>query len=192
MTVRKIRVFVSSVGGSLKPTRAQIIEDLNKSGYDVTAMERFGAQPTVPLEVCLGELRKSDAFVLLVGPRYGSVLPQGISYTHAEFREARSAGIPVFAIRIPTDANVEADERTLLEAFSTEVGSTTTYDGLAAGETLDRISPRVLAALSRARDRGELGHKFSVFQKYDRYFAPQLVEGRALFDHDGPFVGRET
>src|SRR5262249_62299712 len=133
----------------------------------------------------------SDAFVLLVGPRYGSVLPQGISYTHAEFREARSAGIPVFAIRIPTDPNVEADERIQLEAFSTEVGSTTTYDGLAPAETFDRVSPRVLAALSSARDRGELGHKFLVFQKYDRYFAPQLVEGRALFDHNGPFVGRE-
>ena len=92
MTTRNIRVFVSSVSGGLEGTRNQIIQDLNKAGYDVSAMERFGAQPTVPLDVCLNELRNSDAVVLIIGPRYGSLLPQGISYTHAEFERHRVLG----------------------------------------------------------------------------------------------------
>src|SRR5688500_7353286 len=114
MNTRAIRVFVSSVSGGLEGTRNQIIQDLNKAGYDVGAMERFGAQPNVPLDVCLNELRNSHAMVLLIGPRYGSVLPQGISYTHAEFREAQGVGIPVFAIRVPDDPQLGTDERTRL------------------------------------------------------------------------------
>ncbi len=119
MTARKIRIFVSSVAGSLKATRGQIIQDLNKAGYDVTAMERFGAQPTVPLDVCLSELRKSDAVVLLIGPRYGSVLPQGIR-THTrslgrhealEFPSSRSAFPPMRAMRRTIGPNSKPSQR---------------------------------------------------------------------------------
>jgi len=191
MNARSIRVFVSSVSGGLENTRNQIIQDLRKAAYDVSAMEQFGAQPSVPLDVCLNELRKADALVLLIGPRYGSVLPQGISYTHAEFREAQGLGIPIFAIRVPDDPHLGADERTKLDSFSTEVGGTTTYDALAAGEALERVSPRVLAALSSARDRGDIGSRYSVFQRYERYFAPELAQSGALFSHEGPFIGRQ-
>ena len=190
MNAPKIKTFVSSVSAQLKSTRSQIIQDLSKAGYDVSAMERFGAQPAVPLDVCLGEVRISDVAILLVGPRYGSLLPQGISYTHAEYREAQGAGIPVIAIRIPDDEGLDAEERAQLKAFAAEVGSTTTYDFLAPDERLERISPKVLAALTSARNRGDIGHRFSVFQEYERYFGPLLLQGRALLTHEGPFVGR--
>src|SRR5438067_13250612 len=95
-----VRVFVSSVAAGLEATRKQIISDLQKAGYDVGAMERFGAQPTIPIDVCLREVRRSDVVILLIGPRYGSLLLQGISYTQAEVREAQCAGIPVFAFRL--------------------------------------------------------------------------------------------
>ena len=85
-------------------------------------MESFGAQPDPPLDVCLRELRKSDVVVLIVGPRYGSLLLQGISYTQAEFREARALGIPVLAIRVPDAADLQQDEKDQLAAFLTEVG----------------------------------------------------------------------
>ena len=42
-----IRVFVSSVSRGLEAAREQIISDLQTAGYDVDAMERFGAQPQV-------------------------------------------------------------------------------------------------------------------------------------------------
>ena len=101
-----VRVFVSSVSVGLEVTRRQLIADLHKAGYDVGAMERFGAQPTIPIDVCLKEVRKSGIVVLLIGPRYGSALPQEVSYTHAEFREAQGAGIPVLAFRLPDDTSV--------------------------------------------------------------------------------------
>ena len=190
MDTPNIKTFVSSVSEQLESTRSQIIQDLSKAGYDVSAMERFGAQPEAPRDVCLGEVRTSDIVILLVGPRYGSMLPQGISYTHAEYREAQGAGVPVIAIRIPDDEGLDAEERALLKVFAEEVGSTTTYDSLAPGESFERISPKVLAALTSARDRGDIGHRFSVFQEHERYFGP-LLQGQALFTHRGPFVGRE-
>ena len=190
MDTDTIKIFVSSVSTQLERTRIQIIQDLSNAGYDVRAMEGFGARPTIPLDVCLRELQSSDIVVLLVGPRYGSLLPQGISYTHAEYREAQGEGLPVIAIRIPDDEGLDAEERTLLEVFAEEVGSTTTYASLAPGESLERISPKVLAALTSARDRGDIGHRFSFFQEYERYFWP-LLQGGALLTHEGPFVGRE-
>lgn len=187
-----VRVFVSSVSVGLEVTRRQLIADLHKAGYDVGAMERFGAQPTIPIDVCLKEVRKSGIVVLLIGPRYGSALPQGISYTHAEFREAQGAGIPVLAFRLPDDTSVSDEERVQLASFAIEVGSTATYDTLSPSEPLERLSPKVLAALSSARDRGDIGRRFSVFQKYERFFAAQLGDTPALFNHEGPFIGREA
>ena len=44
-----IGVFVSSVSLGLEATRKQIISDLQTAGYEVGAMERFGAQPQAQL-----------------------------------------------------------------------------------------------------------------------------------------------
>ena len=46
MDTRTIKIFVSSVSKQLESTRKQIIQDLSKAGYDVRAMEKFGAQPS--------------------------------------------------------------------------------------------------------------------------------------------------
>lgn len=129
--------------------------------------------------------------ILLIGPRYGSLLPQGISYTHAEFREAQGAGTAVLAFRIPDDPSLPSDESARLAALVTEVGGASTYDRLLPTDSLERLSARVLAALSSAKDRGELAHRFSVFQRYERFFAGQLGDTSALFNHEGPFIGRE-
>ena len=69
------------------------------------------------------------------------------------------------------------------------VGATTTYVALSPDDSLDRLPGRVLATLSSAMNRGELGHRFSMFQRYDRFFAGQLGGTTALFNHEGPFVG---
>jgi hypothetical protein len=187
-----IRVFVSSVSKGLVPVRQQILSQLRTAGYDVGAMESFGAQSDPPLDVCLRELRKSDVVVLMVGPRYGSLLPQGISYTQAEFREARALGLPVLAFRVPDGPEVEQDEKDKLAAFLTEVGSLTTYKALATGDSLDSLSGEILAALTAARDRGQLGNRYSIFQPFDRFFSKQLGANASLFSHEGPFVGREN
>lgn len=186
-----IRVFVSSVARGLLALRQQIIAHLRAAGYDVGAMESFGAQPDPSIEVCLRELRKADVVVLVLGPRYGSVLPQGISYTQAEFREARALGIPVLAFRLPDDPAIDTHEQAQLSAFVTEIGSVTTYAALGPRDAPELLSGQIQAALTAARDRGQLGGRYSPFQRYDRYFAKQLGDNPPLFNHEGPLFGRE-
>ena len=186
-----IRVFLSSVSVGLEDIRAQIIDDLRTANFDIGSMEQFGAQPTAPIDVCLREVRKADVVVLLIGPRYGSLLPQGISYTHAEFRAAQGAGIPVLGFRLPHASGLASDERHRLDSFVTEVSSTVLYDALSPDDSLERLYAKVQIALSSARDRGDLGHRFSFFQKYERFFSLQLGDKPAFVNHEGPFIGRD-
>ena len=186
-----IRVFLSSVSVGLEAIRARIIDDLQTANFDIGSMERFGAQPTAPIDVCLREVRKADVVVLLIGPRYGSLLPQGISYTHAEFRAAQGAGIPVLGFRLPYASGLASDEHDRLDSFVTEVSSTALYHALSPDDSLERLCTKVQIALSSAKDRGDLGPRFSIFQKYERFFALQLGDTPAFVNHEGPFIGRD-
>jgi len=58
-------------------------------------MEFFGAREGRPLETCLEEVRKSDILVVVIGHRYGTLVPdQQISYTEAEYQEGHGLGKP--------------------------------------------------------------------------------------------------
>ena len=181
-----IRAFVSSVSKGLEKVRAQLIAMLRKADYDVCAMEDFGAQGMPPLDVCLRQLRDSDVVVLIVGPRYGSELPDGVSYTHAEFREAQARTVPLLAFRLTPDPTLEPRERDKLDGFLAEVGRAVKWDSAAE----DTLPATVMAALRKAESRGELIGRFSLFQPYERYFQPFLGQGAPVFNHDGPFIGR--
>jgi len=58
-------------------------------------MEQFGAQLQMSIDVCLREIRKAEVVILLIGPRYGSLLPQGISEVPTA-RPARPPPLPPF------------------------------------------------------------------------------------------------
>jgi hypothetical protein len=187
-----VKVFVSSVSKGLEDTRRQLFDALRVGNYQLVNMEAFGARPSPPLDVCLSELRTADAVIVIIGPRYGSLISTGdVSFTHEEFREAKRHGIPVLVVRIPSDANVDKAEEQKIKAFTDEAAKEVTY----ALVTPDRLSAIVLASLTSARDRGELGHRFLLFQKWDLFFAhflPSATCKAPLFNHSGPFVGRES
>lgn len=52
------------------------------------SMEFFGARAEQPIKTCLQEVRASDVLVVIIGHRYGSIVPElGISYSEAEYAE---------------------------------------------------------------------------------------------------------
>ena len=58
-------------------------------------MEFFGARSGQPLETCLAEVRRSNILVVIVGHRYGTVIPgMGLSFSHAEYEEGYRHGKP--------------------------------------------------------------------------------------------------
>ena len=58
-------------------------------------MEFFGARAEAPIETCLEEVRRSDVVVVIVGLRYGSLVPGcDVSFSEAEYNEAYSLRKP--------------------------------------------------------------------------------------------------
>jgi hypothetical protein len=109
-------------------------------------LEYFGATDVPALERCIDEVRRSDAYILILGTRYGFV-PQGYdkSITELEYDEAVARNKPVLAFVLSDDAPVkrsslEADPVLIakLETFKRRVRSSLlvsifeSKDGLAA------------------------------------------------------------
>lgn len=183
-----IRVFVSSVSRGMEETRAQLVNQLRTAQFHVVNMETFGARDERPLDVCLREIGSADAAVVIVGPRYGAFTPgQEISYTHAEYREAKRLGIPVLAFVLDQFDESDTLKQRHLRAFVDEAGQSLTYKVVAANQ----LSAEVLASLSATAHRGQLGPRYSLFQPWERFFGQQLKRDHA-FNHLSHFVGRET
>ncbi len=75
MTNSPLRVYVSSTFGDLAEHRAAGREATMRIGAIAVVMEQFGANSESPLEICRDEVLRSDVIVLVLGHRYGAVLP---------------------------------------------------------------------------------------------------------------------
>lgn len=114
MTNRRVRTFISSTITDLAVARERIDRSLTElEVFEVIRSETLPAMEDASRRVCLEEVRAADVVVLLVGSTYGYVPPQnnaeGLSVTHLEIREARRAGVPLFAF--PRQIEAERDKR---------------------------------------------------------------------------------
>jgi hypothetical protein len=87
-------------------------------------MAYFAAREGKPAEYCEQQVRECDVYVVLVGFRYGSLVPDrddGVSYTELEFRAATDAGIPRLVFLLDEDPPVPRRlvdfDQTAVEAF---------------------------------------------------------------------------
>src|SRR4051812_6659701 len=92
-----MKVFISSPQKGLRAERAAVRRALTPD-YEIEAMEGFGSSGLPSLDTCQASLRQCRACILILGPRYGTRVPgTDISYTEAEYEEARDRGIKVCA-----------------------------------------------------------------------------------------------
>ena len=105
-----LTVFISSTFSDLISHRDVLNRELRRAGHKVERMEDFGSSGATPLDACLSAIDRSDVVVLLIGHRYGSIIPNGgVSYTEAEYEYAQASGYQIFAyIRDGFDLAVEA------------------------------------------------------------------------------------
>lgn len=69
-------------------------------GHEPRRFEDYTALPVPSREACLRGVEAADAYVLLLGPSYGDLLPDtGKSPTEEEFTVAKRRGIPILAFR---------------------------------------------------------------------------------------------
>src|SRR5215213_5134892 len=86
-----VQVFVSSTRVDLLRERRAAENAIRSLNLHFNGMEYFGARANRSIETCLEEVRASDIFVLIVGFRYGSYVPDtNISFTEREYIEAES------------------------------------------------------------------------------------------------------
>src|SRR5471032_1147594 len=130
---KKLQVFISSTYTDLIEERQAAVAAVLKAGHIPAGMELFSAGDKSQLLTIRSWIEQSDAYMLILGGRYGSIEPDsGLSYTELEFNYAVELGKPLFAIVITEsgldsklkDRGAEVMERehgTLLREFRTKV-----------------------------------------------------------------------
>lgn len=115
----RVKVFISSVGAFLKEERNALPAFLQVADHEPLRFEDFTAQDRSSREACLAGVDAADVYVLLLGPKYGTPLPDSDrAPTAEEFTRARQRGIPILVFNKDVD---EPDEPAQAE-FKQEVG----------------------------------------------------------------------
>jgi hypothetical protein len=105
MEMRK--VFISSVVGGFEEFRAASKRAVELMGDRPIMCEDFGARPHSSETACITEVESSDAYILVLGQRFGYSTPDDISVTQAEFRAAKKVGKPILVFVQNTEMEPE-------------------------------------------------------------------------------------
>lgn len=151
---KSLTIFVSSTFADLVNEREGVVEAITRLQHQYDSMEFFGARSERPIETCLAEVRRSDVLVVIVGHRYGSIVPEmGISFTEAEYNEGHRLGKPSLVYLrddnvpiLPKHIERDPEKMTLLEKFKDTLRSRHT---VASFRDAHGLSLAVAADLSR-------------------------------------------
>lgn len=95
-----MRIFISSVRRGLEVERDALPGLIKALGHEPVRFEDFSAQSAPSREACIKGVESSDAYLLILGPHYGTVFPEtGQSATHDEWVAAQRAGIARYVFR---------------------------------------------------------------------------------------------
>ncbi len=107
-------IFISSVRSGLEEERDALPGLVRALGHEPIRFEDFSAQSAPSRQACLDQVLASDAYLLILGPHYGTVFPEtGQSPTHDEWIAAEQAGIPRFVFR-KTGVDLDAEQQAFL------------------------------------------------------------------------------
>jgi len=106
MSERRYQVFVSSTFLDLQEERSKVIEALLGMQAFPAGMELFPASDESQWELIRRVIDDSDHHIVILGGRYGSQAPDGLSYTEKEYRYAVETGTPVLGFVRADPGNV--------------------------------------------------------------------------------------
>lgn len=121
---KRYQVFVSSTFVDLQEERQEVMQALLELDCIPAGMELFPAGNDDQWSLIKKVIDDCDYYLVIVGGRYGSQGPDGLSYTEMEYRYATEQGKPVMAFLhkapgdIPANRSEETkDGRDKLQAF---------------------------------------------------------------------------
>lgn len=94
---KRYQVFVSSTYEDLREERQEVMQALLELDCIPSGMELFPAANEDQWTLIKGVIDDCDYYVVVIGGRYGSVGPAGVSYTQMEYEYAVNQGKPVIA-----------------------------------------------------------------------------------------------
>jgi hypothetical protein len=125
---KRYQVFVSSTYADLQEERSYVIRTLMEMDCIPSGMELFPAIDEEQFEFIKKVIDDCDYYLLIIGGRYGSLAPEGISYTKKEYDYAIERGLKVIAFlhenpdNIPVaKSEIDAASRQKLLEFREEV-----------------------------------------------------------------------
>ncbi|WAS94202.1 DUF4062 domain-containing protein [Nannocystis punicea] len=95
---KRYQIFVSSTYTDLKDERAKVIQTLMEMDCIPAGMELFPAADEEQWQFIKKVIDDCDYYLLIIGGRYGSTTPEGISYTEKEYDYAVDKGLKVIAL----------------------------------------------------------------------------------------------
>lgn len=124
----RYQIFVSSTYSDLQAEREHVINALTRIGYIAVSMEQFPATDEEQLEYIQKIIDDSDYYVVIIRGKYGSLAPDGVSFTEKECDYALEAKKPVLAFpyKHPEELKVcetdnEPEKAIKLKAFKTKL-----------------------------------------------------------------------
>ena len=94
---KRYQVFLSSTFADLEDERKEVMAALQKAGFFVAGMELFPSGDSESWDVIKRVIDQCDYYVLVIAGRYGSIGPDGKSFTEMEYDYAKDKGLPVLA-----------------------------------------------------------------------------------------------
>ncbi|MEP5727919.1 MAG: DUF4062 domain-containing protein [Sulfitobacter sp.] len=133
MSEKKYQVFISSTFEDLQTERSAVQDTIIQMGDFPVQMESFPAADEGQLEFIKSLIDQCDYYILIIGGRYGSIGPDGMSYTHKEYRYAVEKGVPVLVV-----VHENADDITGGKSEKTQTGRKK-LEGFIAEATKERL-----------------------------------------------------
>lgn len=110
MTEKKYQVFISSTYEDLKEERKAAEETIIRSGDFPVGMEAFPAADEEQFEFIKAIISQCDYYLLIIAGCYGSIAPDGKSYTEKEYEYAVEIGVPVLVMLRSDRGELRADK----------------------------------------------------------------------------------
>ncbi len=107
---KRYQIFVSSTYEDLKEERRTVLSAVQDMEDIPSGMEMFPATDEEQFNFIKRIIDNSDYYVVIVAGRYGSIAPDGLSYTEKEYDYAVSKGIRVLAF-VRNDSDIPTDKR---------------------------------------------------------------------------------
>jgi hypothetical protein len=95
---QKYRIFISSTYTDLVAERQAVMLSLLKLGHFPVGMELYPTEDNDLWSIIQQQINECDYYMVLVGGRYGSLSPMGLSYTHREYIYASTRKKPILSL----------------------------------------------------------------------------------------------